>query len=128
MKTNWVVYTYPYGFYTLPPTSTDSTLPLGYIWIVNETRIAYSLESVTDDGAIWVARAPDIVYNYGTSMQVNIIGDAALLNITKITQPTITIPEGFVISAPGVGEHLVTEIYMDEHNKLVAKFNEVPVI
>jgi len=128
MKASWVIYTYPYGFQSVAPTSADYDFPLGYIWIINSLGVAYSLSSVSDTNrATWILKQPDIIYNYGTGFQVNIIGDASLINVTTSTPPTIVIPDGVVISAPGVGERLIREIYLDEHKKLVAKYDEEPI-
>lgn len=122
MSLNFVVKGYLYGFKLVDPSVSDVSYPLNYIWINLNTKIAYILDNLDDGMATWLVKLPDTIYNEGTDFQINIIGDVSLLTIT--VSPTIVLPTNIIISDPIAGNYRVTEVHLDEHKKMVVKYDE----
>jgi len=113
---------YSYGLKRSAPGVSDMDYPVGYIWVDTVATVAYVLSSVEEGQATWVVKSPDTIINNGTGGQINVIGETSTGDLISMT-PGIVQPAG-IISNPGVGEHKITNLRVDQNHKLVATYEE----
>jgi hypothetical protein len=123
LKPGWVIKGYPYGFRTRVPLSVDIDFPIEYVWINVKTDTAYMLISITGESASWLVKEPDHIINEGTIGQVNVIGESNIGILVRSPGGGWVLPPNVVTSTPGVGDHQVTDVHVDENHKLVATYS-----